>query len=559
MSERQRRFHPLLIGAASGLAFSDLMLGLNWQFVGPSGAVRLLVAGLLSGLCVAFPFTLALSRSPRTSRAAWAFLLCLALLFAAFVEGQRVLLYSFLANGSRRVLVVTFLVSCGTAIAALIAFFVRPSPRITSRFFLAVIALFALVPLTGRRAPERTSLNSPPPVPRTVTRSLLVVGLEGVSWDLLVRGASEGSLPVIARLLSEGAAGSVESPRPYDRAALWATVATGKRAAKHGVVSGSLWQTPFGELRLLPRFPWPVSLDRFPFSFRREAGPQDRHSRTFWEILAARGHEAAVLNWPDSRNEESRLSVWATEKSSETGAGARNPMTAAERADLFRVDVPKLDRPLVRALEPAGLPPADRQGARALAGAAHDLTVVGATLGALPSGPNNVSTLVLNGIVGTARRFLPSAQPGTYWGSAPKNAEVRSRALAAYYRFLDEVLGDLLEREGKNRTLCLFSPAGFGPPPRLKALSDFLRGREPEASPEASPQGFLILCGSGIRGGVRLTSAAAIDIAPTLLVLAGEPIARDMDGRVLSEAFDERFASSASIPIIKSFEPEGPQ
>jgi hypothetical protein len=32
-----------------------------------------------------------------------------------------------------------------------------------------------------------------------------------------------------------------------------------------------------------------------------------------------------------------------------------------------------------------------------------------------------------------------------------------------------------------------------------------------------------------------------------------------MDGRVLAEAFDERFAQGTSIPVVKTFEPEGPQ
>ena len=77
--------------------------------------------------------------------------------------------------------------------------------------------------------------------------------------------------------------------------------------------------------------------------------------------------------------------------------------------------------------------------------------------------------------------------------------------------------------------------------------------------PEAGDDGFLVLWGSGIRSDVRLTSANVVDLAPTLLVLAGESIARDMDGRVLAEAFDERFAQGASIPVVTTFEPEGPQ
>ena len=69
----------------------------------------------------------------------------------------------------------------------------------------------------------------------------------------------------------------------------------------------------------------------------------------------------------------------------------------------------------------------------------------------------------------------------------------------------------------------------------------------------------MLLAGAGVRTGVRLTSAGVLDLAPTLLVLAGEPLARDMDGRVLAEAFDERFTESASVPLVTTFEPGGPQ
>ena len=548
MSERAGRFHPLLAGAIGGLAFGDLLLGLNLQALGTIAALRLLLCGTLAGAAMGIPLAFVRPRRDRPTRAAWVLLALLAAAFALFVESQRVAFYSFLGNGARRVLVATLLSLSLAAVVALVQAFVLPLPSVSLRSLLALFVLFALVPLAGRPVPERTRLASPRHIPKTATRSLLVVGLEGVSWDLLAAGASDGSFPVLARLLRDGAGGPLVSPAPYDRAALWTTVATGKRPAKHGVVSSVLWETPAGTFSLFPRFPGSASPERLPFSRAGEAVGL-RRSRTFWEILAARGHQAAVLNWPDAKAEAARIVVWTTEKTDKS----------SERAGLFRVEVPQLDRPLVKALLPIGLSAEERGRARPLEGAARDLWVVGATLGALPTGPNNVSTLVLSGLAGPARVFGPAAQPSRYWGSPPRNAEVRARSLLAYYRFLDEALGELVEREGKDRTICLFSPVGYGPPPPLQAITEFLKGREPEAGPEGSADGFLILCGSGIRSGVRLTSAVAADIAPTLLVLAGEPIARDIDGRVLAEAFDERFASSASIPIVTTFEAEGPQ
>ncbi|MEO6323424.1 MAG: alkaline phosphatase family protein [Thermoanaerobaculia bacterium] len=557
MSDRTRRFHPLLVGAIGGLAFGDLLLGLNLQTLGAFSALRLLSGGALCGLVVGVPLAFVRPRLDRPSRGAWILLALLAAGFALFVESQRLSFYSFLGNGARRVLVATLLSLSAAAAVAIVSAVVQPGPESSLRTLLALLALFLLVPLSGRPVPDRAKLGMPPQVPRAATRSLLVVGLEGISWDLLVAGASDGSLPVLARLLRDGAGGPLVSQAPYDRAALWATVATGKRPAKHGVVSGVVWETLAGDLAIFPRFPGAAAPERLPFSRAREM-PGPRRSRTFWEILAVRGHQAAILGWPEGKtNEEkmidSELPVWATRS---TASALPSP---ADRARLFHVDVRQLDRLLVKALLPEGLSEAERARAHPLEGAAHDLWVVGATLGSLPTGLNNVSALVLSGLANPARVFGPAAQPSRYWGSPPRNGDVRTRALRAYYRFLDETLGDLVEREGKDRTICLFSPVGYGPPPPLQAITEFLKGREPEASAEASADGFLVLCGSGIRSGVRLTSAVAADIAPTLLVLAGEPIARDIDGRVLSEAFDERFSSSASIPIVTTFEAEGPQ
>ncbi len=402
-------------------------------------------------------------------------------------------------------------------------------------------------------------LASPQPLPRAARRSLLVIGIEGASWDLLTTFASEGSLPTFARLLSEGAAGPLASLAPYDRAALWTSAATGKKPAKHGVVATFRREALSGTFRVLPVVP---GLGRLvpPFGrWVREDGAR-RRSLTFWEILGARGHETAVLNWPCSSPAGNGPVLWATDRffAGDTGADAARPPEAARRARLFRVSPDGLDRPLARALAPDGLPdgPARHEP---LAAAARDLSVVGASLGALPAGPDNVAALVLSGLATPARLF-GGAGDARYWGlAAPEGAEARESALKAYYRFLDDTLADVLGREGHDRTVCLFAPVGWGPPSAAEAVVRFFRGRAPESGPDASRDGFVILAGAGVRSGVRLTSAGVLDLAPTLLVLAGEPLARDMDGRLLAEAFDERFAESSSVPVVTTFEPGGPQ
>ena len=561
MSEALRRSHPALLGATVGVALGDVLLALNPHLLGPAPVVRLLSGCALLGALLLAPLGFFVKEPGVPSPGFWWGTAFLFLLLAAFSEEQRLSYYDFLGNGTRRLLVGVSLAGVLLALGPLLAALKRPRGRAAATPFLAALALFSAVPLLARRGPDRATLAAPPAIARTATRSLLVVGLEGVSWELLSRAASEGTLPVFARLLEEGAGGPLGALAPYDRAALWTTAATGKLPRAHGVVSGEFTATPLGSFRLLPRLPGLAGPIRVPFFPPSRPGGAGRRSLAFWEILSARHHEASVLGWPAAEPPRPGLVLWATEAFFAGGGaeGSALPEETAARARLLLLGAQNLDRPLARALEPAGLPEEQRSAAAATNGAARDLGILGAALAAVPTGPGSASALVLGGLAGPARVWGPAAEPRRYFGSSRKDAEAGEKALLAYYRFLDDTLGDLLEREGRERTLCVFSPSGFGPAPTLAALWGLVRGRPAEATPAAGDDGFLVLWGSGIRANVRLTSADVADLAPTLLVLAGEPIARDMDGRVLAEVFDERFSQGTSIPVVTTFEPEGPR
>ncbi len=69
------------------------------------------------------------------------------------------------------------------------------------------------------------------------------------------------------------------------------------------------------------------------------------------------------------------------------------------------------------------------------------------------------------------------------------------------------------------------------------------------------PEGIIIALGPGIRRGVRLQRGASsvVDIAPTLLAMAGFPQARDMDGKVLVDIFDEGTKNPAAMEWVDSY------
>lgn len=66
--------------------------------------------------------------------------------------------------------------------------------------------------------------------------------------------------------------------------------------------------------------------------------------------------------------------------------------------------------------------------------------------------------------------------------------------------------------------------------------------------------GVLILYGDIINRGINLGNKRHDDVTPTILAAMGVPIAKDMYGRVLVDAFHHEFFSRHPIRYIDSFE-----
>ena len=64
---------------------------------------------------------------------------------------------------------------------------------------------------------------------------VIVVGLDGATWDLLKPWAAEGELPTVKRLMTNGVWGTLESTIPPATGPAWTSFSTGKNPGKHGV------------------------------------------------------------------------------------------------------------------------------------------------------------------------------------------------------------------------------------------------------------------------------------------------------------------------------------
>ena len=103
------------------------------------------------------------------------------------------------------------------------------------------------------------------------------------------------------------------------------------------------------------------------------------------------------------------------------------------------------------------------------------------------------------------------------------------------------------------RVLVIVSQAGAD---RRSDSWGWLRGDDTEVrgSLEGASDGVLALYGEGIRPGALLTGARLVDVAPTILYALGMPVARDLDGQVLTAAFDRGFLANHPLTFFPSYE-----
>jgi predicted AlkP superfamily phosphohydrolase/phosphomutase len=107
---------------------------------------------------------------------------------------------------------------------------------------------------------------------------VIVIGLDGVTLDLVLPWVKEGKLPNLARFLEEGSWGELYSTIPVNSAPAWVSFATGKNPGKHGIYHF----TELGNHTLENHF----------------HNARTRKSNAIWNIASGKGINVIVVNVP---------------------------------------------------------------------------------------------------------------------------------------------------------------------------------------------------------------------------------------------------------------------
>jgi predicted AlkP superfamily phosphohydrolase/phosphomutase len=135
-----------------------------------------------------------------------------------------------------------------------------------------------------------------------------------------------------------------------------------------------------------------------------------------------------------------------------------------------------------------------------------------------------------------------------FWDFRDKPDQPLSAVIDDYYVWIDGVLGEFMRLVDRDTLLVVCSDHGFRGPGQTAdgalMLGVYMHG----------DFGIVGLLGSNVRKGGRILDADVLDVTPTILYALGYPLAKDMDGTVLTDAFTEDYLRAHPVAFVPTYE-----
>lgn len=377
----------------------------------------------------------------------------------------------------------------------------------------------------------------------SVSPKVVLIGIDGLDWNVADPLLREGKLPNLARIIEGGVRADFQSLEYGIKSPIiWTTIATGKGPQKHGIAD---YLEDTEDAPLFNSNGW--------------------RARAVWDILGEAGYTVGVINWMVS---------WPAQPVNGYNVSDRIVFTEGDGFDpIERTTYPE---ELLEELEPhqravAGIP--DDEIAHLLNGDvwrtgevpivtdgaytvrvvyANDQTVVNVADYLLESREQpDFFAVYLNGADVSSHYFWGPMDPSTVDLYMPDELiETFKDVIPRYYQRMDAVVGEILDRVDDDSTIIVCSDHGFRGPvrtPQGLKLGIWMH----------RPVGVFAAWGPGIVPSSGQIDASVFDITPTLLALFGEPVGRDMDGFVLTKMLDPDLLAASPVTYVDTYERPG--
>ena len=425
------------------------------------------------------------------------------------------LLEGYLPIGAMRMLSKSTNVITATAFILLALWVLeRNADRGTSRMiFAAGVLLIALSAFFLYQRRERYTTERKDVVVATIGAvadhaPVLVVAIKNLPHDWIVTMKGEGLVPWLDAATEKGYFTRVEPFPTTSSKSLWASLATGKLPFRHGVTGRYSYRTPLNPAEPFLLLPYGVGFRAWgliPPVTRISAPLPAGRALPLWTLFERLQLRTEVVRWPsvDTPREQPVRAESFAARFNRTGA-ARDRVVAALRDDLTALAAVRGDA----ALTTVGV-----EGFEAAQRALH-----------------------------------------VYRNDLPPRGDRNGDAMRAYVQELDRALG-AIARAHPGHLIFVCSPSAVTAPPmpaNVWALAlDALSREDPGVD-----DGFVLVAGPSAAHRENPAPAQIVDIVPTILFGAGLPIGRDMDGRILTDAFSDEVLRRSTLSAIQTYEAE---
>jgi predicted AlkP superfamily phosphohydrolase/phosphomutase/tetratricopeptide (TPR) repeat protein len=360
-------------------------------------------------------------------------------------------------------------------------------------------------------------------------------------------------MPNLKALMERGAWGRHATIQPMYSPMLWTSIATGKRAHKHGIL-GFTEPTPDGRsIRPITNL--------------------SRKTRALWNIFTLLGIRSNVVGWWPSAPAEPIDGVMVSDHFADPVSdlgkpwpmrpGTVSPERLAKNLAEMRIHPAELENEHILPFIPNAAKIDQEKDPRmsSCASIIAEISSYHAAMTALMQlEPARFNAIYLNGIDHFCHGFMLYKAPKQSWVS-DADFELYKDVVEAGYRYHDMMLGTLVALAGPDTTIMIVSDHGFEPG---NLRPQHVPNEPAGPSAEHSLYGIFVLAGPGIRKGEQIHGACLLDDTPTILHLFGLPVGRDMDGKVLVNCFEKEQSVSfvGSWDDFKGFDgrhPEGMQ
>jgi predicted AlkP superfamily phosphohydrolase/phosphomutase len=359
---------------------------------------------------------------------------------------------------------------------------------------------------------------------------IIIFGVDAADWGLMQRLLDEGKLPNFQRLIDEGATGVSKTLLPLTKSPIiWTSIATGKVPEKHGI-GGFVTVAARG--------------DTVPFTGNA------RRVKALWNILSEADYRVGIVGWMVTWPAEevngymvSDYVQYEQEKSIRLDRQTY-PEDLFGEVDHLRVIPDNVTDAAVARFYPVDSSPEEVQAAPWHKSYVKMIYATDETMKriALDLAARDVDLLAvyLNGVDSFGHAF---------WHHRTNVKESPlSEIIDKYYVWVDEALGEFMELMDDDTILLVCSDHGFHGPRRRPdggiMLGIYMHGEN----------GIIGLMGKGVRKGGAIMDADVLDVTPTILYALGLEVGRDMDGRVLTDAFEPGFLKSNPVSFVSTYE-----